>query len=242
MYSTTVVRRLKQRRLCDVRTALTTTSHHQAVVRTLASWNGDNVRSSRSAAGVTNDGSFRDRFFFKSNNNTLQQHQSKFARFKSTLKPSSFSTSTVVANKDKQDEDDAVVQPPSYILDFGLPKLIPEWRKMFSTETLFTDISAGLTVGCIAVPLSLAIAVASGVPPEVGLVTAAVSCEAGGLMGGTTLAVTGPAAAISLIEWWELWNNMDSKPCHSSPWLVEECSQLPVSQDLLWLPSSFQCL
>lgn len=47
--------------------------------------------------------------------------------------------------------------------------------------------------------LSLAIAVASGVPAEVGLVTAAVSGIAGGLMGGTTLAITGPAAAISLL-------------------------------------------
>jgi MFS superfamily sulfate permease-like transporter len=85
------------------------------------------------------------------------------------------------------------------ILDFGIPKLVPEWKKMFNSETLFSDISAGLTVGCIAVPLSLAIAVASGVPAEVGLVTAAVSGVAGGMLGGTTLAVTGPAAAISLL-------------------------------------------
>jgi len=86
-----------------------------------------------------------------------------------------------------------------YILDFGIPSLIPEWKKMFKPDILLTDISAGLTVGCIAVPLSLAIAVASGVPAEVGLVTAAVSGVAGGLLGGTTLAVTGPAAAISLL-------------------------------------------
>eukprot|EP00536_Pseudo-nitzschia_multiseries_P016565 jgi/Psemu1/221692/e_gw1.1149.5.1 len=70
---------------------------------------------------------------------------------------------------------------------------------MFNKDTLFTDVSAGLTVGCIAVPLNLAIALASGVPAEVGLVTAAVSGVAAGLMGGTTLAVTGPAAAISLL-------------------------------------------
>ena len=81
----------------------------------------------------------------------------------------------------------------------GLKTLVPEWKHMFNKDTLFTDISAGLTVGCIAVPLSLAIALASGVPAEVGLVTAAVSGVAGGLMGGTTLAVTGPAAAISLL-------------------------------------------
>mmetsp|Transcript_10599 Transcript_10599/g.31001 ORF Transcript_10599/g.31001 Transcript_10599/m.31001 type:complete len:715 (+) Transcript_10599:453-2597(+) len=83
------------------------------------------------------------------------------------------------------------------ILGFG--KLIPEWKRMFDKETLFTDISAGITVGCIAVPLNLAIALASGVPAEVGLVTAAVSGVAAGFMGGTTLAVTGPAAAISLL-------------------------------------------
>jgi len=80
-----------------------------------------------------------------------------------------------------------------------LKTLIPEWKLMFNKDTLFTDISAGMTVGCVAVPLSLAIALSSGVPAEVGLVTAAVSGVAGGLFGGTTLAVTGPAAAISLL-------------------------------------------
>ena len=86
-----------------------------------------------------------------------------------------------------------------FILDLGLRSLAPEWAKMFNPSTMFQDVSAGITVGCIAVPLSLAIALASGVPAEVGLVTAAVSGIAGGLLGGTTLAVTGPAAAISLL-------------------------------------------
>jgi len=86
-----------------------------------------------------------------------------------------------------------------WLLDMGIPSMIPEWRNMFNPSTLFTDVSAGVTIGCVAVPLSLAIAVASGVPPEVGLVTAAVSGVAGGLVGGTTLAITGPAAAISLL-------------------------------------------
>lgn len=86
-----------------------------------------------------------------------------------------------------------------FLLDLGVPSLIPEWKKMFDSKTVLTDVTAGLTVGCIAVPLSLAIALASGVPAEVGLATAAVSGVAGGLMGGTTLAITGPAAAISLL-------------------------------------------
>ena len=84
-------------------------------------------------------------------------------------------------------------------MDLGISSLLPEWRNMFARDTLLTDISAGITVGCVAVPLNLAIALASGVPAEVGLVTAAVSGVAGGLLGGTTLAVTGPAAAISLL-------------------------------------------
>lgn len=114
------------------------------------------------------------------------------------------SASTKAATDD--DENDTLAKSPvkSAASDngfdiLGIKTMIPEWKHMFNKDTVFTDISAGLTVGCVAVPLSLAIALASGVPAEVGLVTAAVSGVAGGLMGGTTLAVTGPAAAISLL-------------------------------------------
>jgi MFS superfamily sulfate permease-like transporter len=106
--------------------------------------------------------------------------------------------------KSDDDRKDQEITPEktkkdAYLWDLGVPSLIPEWRKMFDPRNLASDISAGLTVGCVAVPLSLAIAVASGVPAEVGMVTAAVSGVAGGLLGGTTLAITGPAAAISLL-------------------------------------------
>ncbi|KAL3937743.1 MAG: hypothetical protein SGBAC_007204 [Bacillariaceae sp.] len=208
MYSTTVVRLAQRSRSsASVRSAWTTSSYQlKFQVRTLASWNGDNnLKNSKPAGGVSQDGSR-----FSKSSSTVVVEQSKFAqRFKSTLKSGAASTAAtppptfVVSSKEK--EEDSLQQQQeidsgkSYLLDFGLPKLIPEWRKMFSAETLFQDVSAGLTVGCIAVPLSLAIAVASGVPAEVGLVTAAVSGVAGGLLGGTTLAITGPAAAISLL-------------------------------------------
>jgi len=42
-----------------------------------------------------------------------------------------------------------------------------------------------LTVGCVAMPLSLAIALASGVSPEVGLVSAIVGGSIACLLGGT---------------------------------------------------------
>ena len=96
---------------------------------------------------------------------------------------------------------------------------------MFRTETLFSDVSAGLTVGCIAVPLSLAIAVASGVPPEVGLVTAAVSGVAGAMMGGTTLAVTGPAAAISLL----IVDAVQQHGLQALPFITLACGALQVA-------------
>jgi len=106
-------------------------------------------------------------------------------------------SSEVIAGITKKDIN--VIKDKPWLWDMGISTLLPDWRRMFNPSTLLTDVSAGITVGCVAVPLSLAIAVASGVPPEVGLVTAAVSGVAGGLLGGTTLAITGPAAAISLL-------------------------------------------
>lgn len=72
-------------------------------------------------------------------------------------------------------------------------------KNLFSRQYLKEDIIAGLTVACVAVPLSLAIALASGVPPEVGLVTAIVAGIVCALFGGTPLSVSGPAAAMAVL-------------------------------------------
>lgn len=161
--------------------------------------------STAASASVSASDGFRNRFH-KANNNHVDLPG---LRFKSTTAQSSSSAAVSAASSPIEADEVLTSESPitaikkrkkkPFMYDLGLPKLVPEWGKMFTAESLFTDISAGLTVGCIAVPLSLAIAVASGVPAEVGLVTAAVSGIAGGLMGGTTLAVTGPAAAISLL-------------------------------------------
>lgn len=84
-------------------------------------------------------------------------------------------------------------------LDLGVRRLLPAWRGMFRAEHLREDLVAGLTVACIAVPLSLAIALASGVPPAVGLVTAIMSGVVVAFFGGTPLAVSGPAAAMAVL-------------------------------------------
>ncbi|MBE0477273.1 MAG: C4-dicarboxylic acid transporter DauA [Coriobacteriia bacterium] len=61
------------------------------------------------------------------------------------------------------------------------------------------DALAGLTVGVIAVPLAMALAVASGAPPQNGLFTAAVAGLVAALAGGSRFSVSGPTAAFVVI-------------------------------------------
>ncbi|HSW69865.1 MAG TPA: bifunctional SulP family inorganic anion transporter/carbonic anhydrase [Gammaproteobacteria bacterium] len=84
-------------------------------------------------------------------------------------------------------------------LFLGIPTLIPEWKKMLTTKYLSQDFFAGITVAFVAIPLSLAIALASGVTPAVGLVTAIIAGIVCAFFGGTPLAVSGPAAAMSVL-------------------------------------------
>lgn len=58
------------------------------------------------------------------------------------------------------------------------------------------DAIAGLTVACVALPLNLAIAIASGLPASMGLVSGIVAGVLAGLLGGARLQITGPEAAL----------------------------------------------
>jgi len=84
-------------------------------------------------------------------------------------------------------------------IDLGVRKLLPEWAALLSRQHLRADFVAGLTVACVAVPLSLAIALASGVAPGIGLITAIIAGIVCALFGGTPLAVSGPAAAMAVL-------------------------------------------
>jgi SulP family sulfate permease len=77
--------------------------------------------------------------------------------------------------------------------------LLREWRMMFRPSTLLADIQAGIAVALVALPLSLAIANASGVSPTVGLATAIVGGIAVALFGGCRLQVSGPDAAMQFL-------------------------------------------
>jgi len=61
------------------------------------------------------------------------------------------------------------------------------------------DVLAGLVVGVVALPLSMALAIATEVPPQHGLYTAIVAGVICALLGGTRLQVTGPTAAFVVI-------------------------------------------
>ncbi len=74
-----------------------------------------------------------------------------------------------------------------------------EWRLAASREHLASDVVAGVSVGLVALPLTLAIALASDVRPGVGLVTAVVTGIIAALFGGSRLAVTGPAAVMAVL-------------------------------------------
>ena len=83
--------------------------------------------------------------------------------------------------------------------DLGLSNLLPEWRNLLSPKYFTADLLAGITVAFVAIPLSLAIALASGVAPGIGLITAIVAGIVCALFGGTPLAVSGPAAAMCVL-------------------------------------------
>ncbi|HLO68417.1 MAG TPA: SulP family inorganic anion transporter, partial [Holophaga sp.] len=83
--------------------------------------------------------------------------------------------------------------------DLGIRRLLPEWGRLFTLADLRADVVAGVTVACIAIPLSLAIALASGVDPAVGLVSAIVGSTVAALFGGAPLGVSGPAAAMAVL-------------------------------------------
>ena len=76
------------------------------------------------------------------------------------------------------------------------PKLITYIRKNgYQTGDFFKDALAGLSVAIVALPLAMAIAIASNLPPERGLFTAIVAGLIISVMGGSRFQIGGPTAA-----------------------------------------------
>ncbi len=78
------------------------------------------------------------------------------------------------------------------------PKLFSV-MKTYSKQQLIKDIVAGIIVAIIALPLSIALALASGVTPERGLYTAIVAGFVISFLGGSRVQISGPTAAFATI-------------------------------------------
>ncbi|MBQ5823286.1 MAG: sodium-independent anion transporter, partial [Clostridia bacterium] len=78
------------------------------------------------------------------------------------------------------------------------PKLFSSMKK-YSKQQLVKDITAGVIVAIIALPLSIALALASGVGPEQGLYTAIVAGFVISFLGGSRVQIAGPTAAFASI-------------------------------------------
>ncbi len=79
------------------------------------------------------------------------------------------------------------------------PKLVTVLREGYGFDAFKADLISGLTVAIIALPLSMAIAIASGVPPERGLYTAIVGGFLVSLLGGSRFQIGGPAGAFIVL-------------------------------------------
>src|SRR5262245_60054810 len=73
------------------------------------------------------------------------------------------------------------------------------FRKGYGLKELRTDLMAGAVVGVVALPLSMALAIAVGAPPQHGLYTAIVAGALTALFGGCKFQVTGPTAAFVVV-------------------------------------------
>jgi len=79
-----------------------------------------------------------------------------------------------------------------------LPKTFVVLRG-YTAAQFWSDLQAGVVVGVVAIPLALAFAIASGVPPERGLVTAAVAGFLISFLGGSRVQIGGPTGAFVVI-------------------------------------------
>jgi hypothetical protein len=90
------------------------------------------------------------------------------------------------------------------------PKLITVLKEGYGLKELQKDAVAGATVGVVALPLSMAIAIACGLPPETGLITA--------IVGGITVSALGGQ---SVSSWWASWGlHRASRDDFGRPWAI----------------------
>jgi SulP family sulfate permease len=85
------------------------------------------------------------------------------------------------------------------VADGFTPKLVTAWREGYGRAQLSADALAGLTVAIVALPLAMALGIASGASPDKGLITAVVAGFLISALGGSRLQVGGPTGAFVVV-------------------------------------------
>lgn len=86
----------------------------------------------------------------------------------------------------------------AFLIDRWLPKSVIALRQ-YSTHDFGADLLAGLTVGLVALPLSMAFGISSGVTPQAGIYTAVVAGFLISAFGGSRMQIGGPTGAFVVI-------------------------------------------
>ena len=79
------------------------------------------------------------------------------------------------------------------------PKFFSVLKEGYTKKKFTTDLMAGIVVGIVALPLAIAFAVASGVSPDKGLITAVVAGFLVSVLGGSRVQIAGPTGAFIVI-------------------------------------------
>lgn len=90
-------------------------------------------------------------------------------------------------------------RPQPTFAELFIPKLVTLLREGYSAADFRADALAGLTVAIVALPLSMAIAIGSGLSPEKGLFTAIVGGFLISALGGSRFQIGGPAGAFIVL-------------------------------------------
>ncbi|WP_417493896.1 SulP family inorganic anion transporter [Maricaulis sp.] len=99
----------------------------------------------------------------------------------------------------KKQTRETTPQEPPVLGELFLPKLITVLREGYTLAHLRSDAVAGLTVAIVALPLSMAIAIAAGASPAQGIITAIVGGFFVSLLGGSRFQIGGPAGAFIVL-------------------------------------------
>src|SRR5690625_3562012 len=95
-----------------------------------------------------------------------------------------------------QKNEQGAVSPAWHLF---VPKLITTLRQGYDLVDLRHDVIAGVTVAIVALPLAMALAIASGTTPDKGLVTAIIAGFLISALGGSRFQVGGPTGAFVVV-------------------------------------------